>query len=506
MGDKLTPKAAQIDEDTVLAGTSPAGLAFVATKSDPRPYVPAEFHLIMAQAMVDLEQHRLDALFMSVPVRHGKTRLGSNIMPAWFLGLHPDREILAASHAAEFAADKVGGPARDFFVRTSKRYFGVTIDPLANARGRWKTSGGGGMRAVGVQQGIAGQGADLAIVDDPYANVEDAMNRRQRDKAWEWYQAEFVTRCSPGAPHIHIMSRWNVDDHMARALEQAKEAKLRYRVLDFPALAICPKCDDYGVDAVNQCGHGIRDSLGRLPGEALWPQERPRDFLLQQRIRTTPRFFDALYQGRPRPDAGAIFRREWFRRYHIIGPRIFLHDEFGRVSGGYDLHQCRIFMTVDLAAGTSSTDGDFTVFGVFALGPKHELIVLDWFRDRIDGTRQIPMLRAYWNKHRAVRIGVEAVAYQWVFIQNALAEGLPIVAIKRGREGKETRSLLVASRYEMGQVFHPLPADAPWVVGMENELIDFPVGAHDDQVDVMSDAGAVVAEAETRPMAIGVQV
>jgi hypothetical protein len=253
----LTPKAAQIDVDTVLAATSPAGLAFVATKSDPRPYVPAEFHLIMAQAMVDLEQHRLDALFMSVPVRHGKTRLGSNIMPAWFLGLHPDREILAASHAAEFAADKVGGPARDFFVRTSKRYFGVTIDPLANARGRWKTSGGGGMRAVGVQQGIAGQGADLAIVDDPYANVEDAMNRRQRDKAWEWYQAEFVTRCSPGAPHIHIMSRWNVDDHMARALEQAKEAKLRFRRV----LVICRNLSQQ------------RDRLGRYPyaASSLWP-------------------------------------------------------------------------------------------------------------------------------------------------------------------------------------------------------------------------------------------
>ncbi|MFY9738977.1 MAG: phage terminase large subunit [Candidatus Cybelea sp.] len=152
---------------------------------------------------------------------------------------------------------------------------------------------------------------------------------------------------------------------------------------------------------------------------------------------------------------------------------------------------------VDLAAGTSTVEGDFTCSGVFALCPNHELVVLDWFRGRIDGTRQIPTLKVYWTKHKAGRIGVEAVAYQWTFVQQAVAEGLPIVSIKRGRESKETRAYEIAAHYEMGQVFHPF--NAPWVAALENELIDFPTGGYDDQVDVLSDAGDVAAQAMNQP-------
>lgn len=123
------------------------------------------------------------------------------------------------------------------------------------------------------------------------------------DEAWEWYQGEFVTRCSPAAPVIHIMSRWNVDDHMARAIEQAKEANDRHLVLDYAALAICKECGSYGIEAVNECGHGLRDELGRLPGEALWPEVWPREFLLKQRIRPA-RFSEALFRaGRGRTRA-----------------------------------------------------------------------------------------------------------------------------------------------------------------------------------------------------------
>lgn len=78
--------------------------------------------------------------------------------------------------------------------------------------------------------------------------------------------------------------------------------------------------------------------------------------------------------------------------------------------------------------------------------------------------------------------------------------------IKRGREGKETRAYVIAARYEMGQVLHPL--NASWVTALESELIDFPTGAYDDQVDVLSDAGDVVAQAMNRlnPQARGVSV
>jgi predicted phage terminase large subunit-like protein len=148
---------------------------------------------------------------------------------------------------------------------------------------------------------------------------------------------------------------------------------------------------------------------------------------------------------------------------------------------------------------------DFTVIGTFVLCPHNELAVLDIYRDdKIDGPDQIRQMGQLRSKYRAGRIGIEAVAYQWTAVQTAVKAGLPVVPVMRGSESKETRAWTIAARYETGQVYHL--RDAPWVEALEMELLQFPSGAHDDQVDVMSDAGAVVAEAEQRPVPIGVQM
>lgn len=142
---------------------------------------------------------------------------------------------------------------------------------------------------------------------------------------------------------------------------------------------------------------------------------------------------------------------------------------------------------------------DFTVIGTFALCPRNELAVLDIYRDdQIPGPDQITMLGSLRNKWRAGRIGIEAVAYQWVAVQAAIRAGLPVVPIPRGQESKETRAWTIAARYEAGQVFHL--QGAPWGDALEAELLAFPTGAHNDQVDVLSDAGSVVAEAVHIPI------
>jgi hypothetical protein len=61
-------------QDVIAAQWSPAAFGWVATRNDRRPYRPAPFHLLMAKAMIELEQHRLDALLMSIPVRRGLSR------------------------------------------------------------------------------------------------------------------------------------------------------------------------------------------------------------------------------------------------------------------------------------------------------------------------------------------------------------------------------------------------------------------------------------------------
>jgi predicted phage terminase large subunit-like protein len=54
--------------------------------------------------------------------------------------------------------------------------------------------------------------------------------------------------------------------------------------------------------------------------------------------------------------------------------------------------------------------------------------------------------------------------------------------------GKESRASAVSPQVESGNVYLPHPSLAPWVNGFIDECASFPNGAHDDQVDSMSQA------------------
>ncbi|HEX3456627.1 MAG TPA: hypothetical protein VHR97_01615, partial [Candidatus Baltobacteraceae bacterium] len=367
-------------------------------------------------------------------------------------------------------------------------------------------------------------------IDDPYGGIEDAMNPKYRADVWQWFQINIIPRRKPVLRMIAIMSRWTEDDFIAQLIRLAKSSGWKYRVLDYPALAICPVvgCDTPRISIVQDektgvndvqigvCTHGVRDELGRLPGEALWPKVRNVEFLKRQILdMSSIRMFMALYQGRPQPAGGSTFKQEWFRYFRRNGDFLELLSIGGDVIARYQISQCKVFQIVDLAAGETQTlrsgvtrtkgKRDFTVIGTFALCPKMELAVLDIHRDdQIDGPDQITLMGQLRNKYRAGRIGIEAVAYQWTAVQTAVRAGLPVVPITRGNESKETRAWTIAARYEMGQVYHF--QGAPWLDALESELLAFPTGAHDDQVDVLSDAGDVVAQAAHRGAPQGVYV
>jgi predicted phage terminase large subunit-like protein len=519
---------ATLDQDTLLAASSPAGFAYVATRNTPDPYIPENYHLRIAESIVDIEQGRLELLVTQAPVQHGKTLLASVWSSAWMLGLHPTWRVISTSHSTDFAEDQIGGPARDILERYGPRYFGVQVDQSSRSTKRWKTTQGGGMVALGVDKPATGRRGDFIVIDDPYADLKSAMNAKYRADIVEWFKANIITRRPDPLRMTATMSRWTEDDFIAWIIWVAKENGWKFRVLDFPAIAVCrvsgctapeirPVLDEQTATVTAQlevCNHGVRDELGRLPGEALWPRVRPIAFLLRQFLDSTSRFFLALFQGRPQQAGGSTFKQQWFRYFDREGDFLRLLEQ-GSVIKSYPINVCRVFQIVDLASGDTQTlrsgitraksKRDFTVVGTFALCPRNELAVLDIYRDdKIDGPDQIQLIGALRSKFRAGRIGIEAVAYQWVAVQAAIKAGLPVVAITRGTESKETRAWTIAARYETGQVFHL--RGAPWVDAFEAELVSFPSGPHDDQVDVVSDAGAVVAEAEHKSTPQGVYV
>jgi len=400
-----------------------------------------------------------------MPPRHGKSELCSVYLPAWYLGSYPERRIILASYESDFAASW-GRRVRDVLEQHG-HLFGVSLRADSAAAYRWDLDGyTGGMIAVGVGGAATGRGADLFIIDDPVKSPEEAQSQTMSRRIWDWYRGVARTRLEPGGAMLLIMTRWSEDDLAGRLLADLDGEA--WEVLNLPAIA-----ED-------------NDPIGRVPGEALWPERFPLSELQATRKALGSYLWSALYQGRPAPLDGNVFRRSWFRYWTPMGDSYQLEPD----SRVIPANSCRRFITVDLAVSEKQS-ADYTVAAVWAVTKNQDLLLLDRIRKRIPGPDQIPLLRRLYDQWAPDTIGIEAVAYQLSIIQHARRDGLPVKELKPDRD-KVSRALVAAARLEGGTLYWP--ATAPWLDEWENELLLFPNSRHDDQVDTLAYAAIELAK------------
>lgn len=375
------------------------------------------------------------------------------------------------SYSHEFA-ESWGRKARDVLIEAGPELYGVTVKDRVGARNWWETERfGGAMFSTGIRGTITGKGANILIIDDPVKNSEEARSKTIRDKNWDWYQSTAYTRLEPDGKVILIMSRWHYDDLAGRCLRESGE---HWTILSLPAIA--EQDEDYGV-------------LKRKAGEPLWGERFSLEDL--QRIKETigSYWFNALYQQRPTENEGDLFKREYFR-YFVEEQEFFILFNGQERKEVIRKNDCIIFQTVDLAI-TEKETSDYTVIGTFVVTPKKDLLVLDIYRARIDMPTQKRVIRDLFNRFSPSFIGIEAQAYQLGLIQELRIEGLPVKEL-RALKDKVARALTIATRYEAGSVYHL--KNAKYLNYFEDELLRFPLGEHDDQVDVMSYAGIEVSK------------
>lgn len=405
----------------------------------PRYEVPPHIELL-ASKLEAVERGEIKRLAVFMPPRHGKSNLTSELFPAWYLGRNPAHQVMFTTYGQDLA-DGFGRKVRNAVAEPRHmRSFpeSVLADDSQSAR-RFNTTAGGVYYAVGAGGAVTGRGADLLLIDDPLKSREEADSKLIRDKLWDWYASTAYTRLMPGGKVVLVQTRWHEDDLAGRVLMGSEE----WEVINLPALA--------------EPG----DVLGREIGRALWPSQYPAEAL--QNIRNTigEREFVALYQQRPSPLEGALFRRDWINR--AKSPR----------SG------TRVAMGVDLALSTK-TSADYTAIVVMARDEFGKLYILDAVRERVDFPGALRLIRLMADKWDPKQIAIEQVAYQAVVVQELLRNtSLPIRGVTPDRD-KVTRAQPLALRYEQGLVFHEeLPS---W---FEDEMLSFPQGAHDDGVDAM---------------------
>jgi predicted phage terminase large subunit-like protein len=407
-------------------------------------------------------------LISEMPPRHGKTFTLSRFFPTWFLGRNPDARVMTVSYGQSLA-DKNSRLARNLIPSPWYQavFPDVQLDTQSKAVNAWNLEGHeGGMDALGVLGASTGKGANLLVCDDLVAGRDEAESEVIRERTWDAFNDDLMTRLEPGGAVVLNATRWHVDDPTGRVLKHFKEIYGDKMVrLRFPAIAE----ED--------------DVLGRNVGEALWPERYPIEVLrtTEARMSATGGLYSwsALYQQSPVFHEGGLFKYAYFDPLVNNPPEI--------------LYAWRFW---DLAMSSRDT-ADFTVGVKIGQAVDGHYYVLDVARKRIDWGEVTPyMAEIMLADGSKVQQGIEQKGYMSRAVTDLNLDprlnGYAIFGHDVDTD-KRTRALPFAAKCAAG-VVHVV--NAHWTEAYIEELCLFTGSGddmHDDQVDASSGAWAMTA-------------
>lgn len=430
---------------------------------------------LICESLQPIAEGQSKKIMIFLPPRHGKSMTVTESFPSYFIGRNPNKRVITTAYGDSLAR-KFGRMNKQKVQEFGYPLFEVELSYDNASNNNWSLEGyRGGMISTGIGGAITGEGADLLIIDDPFKNREEANSKTIRDKVWDEWQNTLLTRLHKGASVILIMTRWHQDDIAGRLLDQEAED---WEIINLPALA-----------------EGEHDLLNRKRDEPLCPELGfDEEWAVQKQKEVGSLVWAALYQQRPSPAGGGIFKRSHFRYFIEKDGFFILLDEEGNRQQ-WRMDSCRWFQTIDTAM--KKTQGsDFTAIGTFILTPDKNLLIYDIYRDRLEVPDQWPLIKQYRQKwSRIAYQAVEDKASGIGLIQQARREGRPLKVLKADVD-KVTRAFHISVMYENGMVYHK--QNASWLGQMEEELLQFPNGANDDVVDICSYAGMETSKDEVQ--------
>lgn len=397
---------------------------------------------------------------LHAPPGSAKSTYLSVLFPPHYLAQFPQNSIIAATHSQEFA-QRWGRKVRNDILLDGIT-LGISVSQDNSASDRWSLTAGGEYYGVGAGVGISGFRADLGMCDDLFGSREDAYSDLIRNKRWDWYRDDFCGRLKPGAKRVLMNTRWHEEDVAGREMARIQAGTVRGKIVDIPA-----KADD-------------GDVVGREPGEYLWDEPDGYNygaFLRAREREVSPMMWSALYQQRPSPEEGDYFKTDWLKPYEKA-PAI----ETLRVYGGSDY-------------AVTADGGDFTVHAVVGLDPEGRMYLLDLWRKQAPSDVWVESFcdlvkqwkPAGWAEEQGqIKSGVGP------FLERRMRERQAYVAREQfpTRGDKAVRAQSIRGRMALEGLY--VPIKATWLADFRSELLSFPAGKHDDQVDAIGLVGQLL--------------
>jgi predicted phage terminase large subunit-like protein len=410
----------------------------------------------LGSLLMEVEQNIKNRIAVSMAPRMGKSQMISIYYPAWYLGKHPDHKVIVASHTADLAVVMARKVRNLINTPEYKAIFPETnIASDAKAAAQWNTTKGGEYFAIGVGGALAGRGAHLIIADDPLSEQDiKAGNTTSLDNAYEWFSAGLRTRLMPDGKICVLHTRWHQRDLIGRLIKDSaiNEGGDSYETFEFPAIL------NEGTD--NE--------------KSIWPEQWSIESLQQTRASMHHIMWQwyAQYQQNPTAAEAAIIKRDWIRWWEKDDP-----PKIDFMVQAFD------------TALTTKERSDFSVchtWGVFESeedGTQNVILL-----NKVKGKYEFPELKAMAHEQYKIwepdSVIVEAKASGQPLIDEMRRSGIFVQDFSPGKgQDKIARLNAVADMFASGHVWFPENA---WAAATVEEILAFPAGEHDDEVDTMT--------------------
>ncbi len=402
--------------------------------------------------LMRIESGELKNLMLFMPPQHLKSWKVTIHFSVRMLELNPYLNIICGSYN-ETLAKKFSRRARK--IARSR----IALAKDAQSVSEWETAVGGMWKAVGVGSGVTGFTGDGIIVDDPVKSHEEAYSKRYRDRVWDWWEDDLLSRTHDNTWKILIMTRWHSDDLAGRLIKEMQSgAGEQWEIVSLPALA------------------KENDPLGREIDEPLCPEHRSKEFFQRLRHKAS---FPALYQQEPVPTEGAVFKREWFKQRVERMP----------------LNVKRKVRGYDLALSVKQT-ADYTASGLTGFDASGNLYIDDVFWKRISYPDQKKFIIKKMLSEPRVEHAIEEAFHGLALIQDLRTERkIRHIAFKGVRvdTDKLVRAQAWANLAEEGKV---ILVNGPWIEPFLDILCNFT--GHNDEIDDPVDAISVAVRRQSK--------
>lgn len=402
-----------------------------------------------------LEQVRLGnetRLIANMPPGSLKSFMASIAWPAFVLGQDPTKRIAVVSYSSELAVS-LGNNFRQIVSSPwyQKLFPRMIVSGMKNSETEIRTTLNGFRLATTVEGPLTGLHFDIIIIDDPLKPL-DAFSDARRERVNTWFIKSVLSRLADprtGAI-VAVMQRLHEYDLSGMLLRSSVE----WLHLNLPAIAEEKQwipISDY------------RDHV-RQVGEVLHPERQSLEEVLRQREAVDAETFCAQWQQAPTPAGGAMIKREDFRYYSELPS---------------DVLASPIFQAWDVASKDGELN-DWSVCTTWRRSSSGKYYLLDLLRGRFD----YPALReraiAYASAWSATTILVEDAGLGTALIAEMNKAGLSVIGV-RPQQSKQIRLQIELKKFRNRDVL--FPRGAAFLPDMEAELLAFPMGRFDDQVD-----------------------